>query len=80
MSYLQACNGTTTKNKRCKKIAGADGFCHLHKEVKQFSNEILNNEENIETTKVDSIPVRLKVRGTTLSVSIITLLLYASLS
>ena len=26
----QKCNGTTSRQTRCQKPAGTDGFCHLH--------------------------------------------------
>ena len=43
MSYLQSCMGITTKQKRCKNIAGKNGFCHVH-----GKNRNLNEEEFME--------------------------------
>ena len=66
MSYHQACMGTTIRNKRCKNIAGEDGYCYIHRNIDNSSNkeEVLIMEEKRSTPTVPTADIparRLKV-------------------
>jgi len=53
--------GTTQRNNRCRKVAGQDGFCHLHRNQMNSDKEEFKSMEEKPANTLADIPRKLKV-------------------